>query len=418
MSALKKLFAGHAPKLGALEIFKYIGPGFIVTVGFIDPGNWASNIAAGASYGYSLLWMATLSTIMLIVLQHNAAHLGIVSGLCMSEAASVNFKRRYSVPFLLSSVAAAMATAAAELLGAAIGLNMLFGLPIPLGAALTAAAVSAFLFTKSYRKIEKYIIALVSLIGLAFLFELFLCDISWGAALKGAFVPSFPAGSMPIIMAVLGAVVMPHNLFLHSEIIQSRQWNLKGEEAINKQLKYEFYDTLAAMIVGWAINGSMIIVAAAVFFASGTEVTELSQAQASLKPLLGGAAAVVFAIALLLAGFSSSVTAGMSGASIFAGLYKEPMDLSDNHSRAGAIITYAGALAAIFVFSDPFKTLIYSQVALSIQLPFTVFGLIAMTSSAKIMGKYKNSPFDLALLIAIGAIVAALNVALLIDVLF
>lgn len=412
-----RLFKNHAPDLGALEIMKYIGPGFIVTVGFIDPGNWAANIAAGASFGYTLLWMVTLSTVFLVILQHNAAHLGIVTGLCLSEAAHAHLARWIALPVLVSAVLAAVATAFAELLGAAIGLNMLTGLPLPLGGLLTAIASGLVLFTNGYRRIERIIIAMVSLVGLGFLFEFTLIDINWPAAVRGWVTPSFPAGSLPLIVAVLGAVVMPHNLFLHSEIIQSRKWNLEDETTIHRQLRYEFLDTLASMGVGWAINSAMIIVAAAVFFVHGVPVSELSQAGAMLRPLLGNAAATVFALALLLAGFSSSVTAAMAGGSIAAGMFGEPYDLKDNHSRLGVLVTLGGAVVLVLGISDPFKGLIASQVALSIQLPFTILALVLLTSSRQVMGHHANAPGTRLRLAIIGGIITVLNIALVVQAL-
>jgi manganese transport protein len=413
----KRIFPKHAPRSGAFEILKYVGPGFLVAVGFIDPGNWASNVAAGSQYGYCLLWMVTLSTIMLIILQHNAAHLGIVTGLCLSESSTKYFKNWISKPFLFSAVAASISTALAEILGAAIGLNMLFGLPLTMGAIFTSLVVMYMLLTNSYLKLEKWILGFVSLIGFAFLFELILAKIGWKEAATSWVIPSVPAGSMPIVMSVLGAVVMPHNLFLHSEIIQSRQWNLQEETVIKKQLKYEFTDTLIAMLVGWAINSAMIIVAAAVFYKHGIAITELPQAEATLRPLLGSAAALVFALALLFAGFSSSITATMAGGSIFAGIFQEPFDIKDIHSRTGAFITLAGALLIIFFISDPFKGLIWSQIALSIQLPWTIFAQVFLTSSSQVMGKFANRVWDKILLVSIAVIVSFLNVMLLIQIL-
>src|SRR5512139_31068 len=245
---LAGLLKKHRPRLEAPAFLRYIGPGLLVTVGFIDPGNWASNIAAGASHGYALLWMVTLATVMLILLQHNVAHLGIATGLCLSEAATKHMRPAASKLVLGSAVLAAVSTAMAEILGAAIGLNMLFPwLPLRVAAVLTLAAVLILLFSSSYPRLEKAIIAFVSLIGLSFLFELSLIDVPWGEAAAGWVVPSFPAGSIPIVMAVLGAVVMPHNIFLHSEVIQSRQWNLGDDRIIRRQLKYEFADTLFSM---------------------------------------------------------------------------------------------------------------------------------------------------------------------------
>ena len=406
----------HSPRFGALEILKYIGPGFLVTVGFIDPGNWAANVAAGSAYGYTLLWIVTLSTVMLILLQHNAAHLGIVSGLCLAEASTKFFGKWTGRILLTSSMLACVSTALAEILGAAIGLNMLFRTPLVIGGTLSAVLVVWMLLSNSYRKLEKWIIGFVSLIGLSFIFELVVVKLQWSEAFQGWLVPSVPPGSVPIIMSVLGAVVMPHNLYLHSEIIQSRQWNLEGEEVINKQLKFEFADTLTAMIIGWAINSAIILISASVFYSHGIVVTELSQAQATLKPLVGDAAAIIFALALILAGFSSSVTAAMAGGSIFAGMYQEPFDVSDSHSRMGILITIAGGLLLVFFISDPFQGLIWSQIVLSIQLPWTIFSLIFLTSSPRVMGKYANTRLNKIHLWLIFAIVSFFNIMLLLQI--
>jgi len=408
----------HEIDLQARRFLRYLGPGILVTVGFIDPGNWATNLAAGAGYGYTLLWMVTLATVMLIILQHNAAHLGIATGLCLSEAASVHLPQWVARPVLLTAVAAAVATAMAEILGGAIALNLLFGIPLKPAAAMTAVFCCWLLWTNSYRKLEKLIIGFVSLISLAFLYELSLVNIDWPQAAAGWVTPSVPEGAMTVVMGVLGAVVMPHNLFLHSEVIQSRQWNLEDDATIKQQLRYEFLDTLLSMGIGWAINSAMILVAAAVFFANNVPVDELQQAQQMLQPLLGKGAAVVFALALLFSGISSTMTAGMTGGSIFAGLFKEPYDIKDRHSWAGVAITYGLALTVLLFVNDAFRGLIYSQVALSIQLPVTIFLQIYLTSSAAVMGKYANTRLQKATLLVIGVTVTALNIMLLRDMLF
>ena len=323
--------AKHHPRLGGLEILKYIGPGLLVTVGFIDPGNWASNLAAGADYGYTLLWMVSLSTVMLIILQHNVAHLGIATGLCLSEATMTYIRPKYAKMILWTAMGASVSTSLAEILGGAIALEMLFGIPVRIGAILTTVFVCIMLFTNSYRVIERWIIAFVSIIGLSFIYELSLVHIDWGEAVLAWVTPSFPKGSMVVIMSVLGAVVMPHNLFLHSEVIQSRQWNLEDDKVIRRQLRYEFWDTFLSMMIGWAINSAMILLAAATFFKSGSTVNELQDASALLQPLLGNNAAVIFAVALLFAGIASTITSGMAAGSIFAGIYREPYDLSLIH---------------------------------------------------------------------------------------
>jgi manganese transport protein len=405
----------HRRVFGALDILKYIGPGLLVTVGFIDPGNWAANIATGSQFGYTLLWVISLSTIMLIVLQHNVAHLGIATGLCLSEAATIYLKPWVSKSVLSFAVLASVSTSLAEILGGAIALNMLFNIPIIIGAILVTIFVIIMLLSNSYQKIERWIIGFVSIIGLSFLYELFLVKVDWIQTGISWVKPSIPDGSMLLIMSVLGAVVMPHNLFLHSEIIQSRQWNLEDEKIIKKQLRFEFADTLFSMIVGWAINSAMIILAAATFFAKSQKVEELQQAERLLEPLLGSNASVVFAVALLFAGVASTITSGMAGGSIVSGMYGEPYNVKDNHSRIGIIISLLGALILIFFIGDPFKGLILSQVFLSIQLPFTIAIQIYLTSSKKVMGKYANSRFLILLLSVITGIVTFLNIKLFID---
>lgn len=405
----------HKRYLGGIDFFKYIGPGLLVTVGFIDPGNWASNFAAGSEFGYTLLWVVTLSTIMLIVLQHNVAHLGIVTGLCLSEAATRYTPKWVSRPVLATAVLASISTSLAEILGGAIALEMLFDIPIPIGAVVTTLFVLIMLFTNSYKRIERAIIAFVSVIGLSFLYELFLVDVDWPLALRSWTVPSIPDGSMMIIMSVLGAVVMPHNLFLHSEVIQSREFNKKDDKSIKRALKYEFYDTLFSMIVGWAINSAMIILAAATFYNSGIVVEELQQAKSLLAPLLGSNAAVVFALALLMAGISSTITSGMAAGSIFAGIFGESYNIKDIHSRAGIVISLLVALGLIFIIGNPFKGLIVSQMVLSLQLPFTVFLQVGLTSSKRVMGQYANSRFSTVLLYSIAVVVSVLNILLLLS---
>ncbi|WP_288354669.1 Nramp family divalent metal transporter [uncultured Bacteroides sp.] len=403
----------HPRYLGGLDFFKYIGPGLLVTVGFIDPGNWASNFAAGADFGYSLLWVITLSTIMLIVLQHNVAHLGIVTGLCLSEAATKYTPKWVSRPVLGTAVLASISTSLAEILGGAIALEMLFHIPIIWGALLTTVFVVIMLFTNSYKRIERAIIAFVSVIGLSFLYELLLVEIDWPLAARSWVVPSISQGSLLVIMSVLGAVVMPHNLFLHSEVVQSREYNKQDDASIRKLLKYEFYDTLFSMGVGWAINSAMILLAAATFFAHGVEVEELQQAKSLLEPLLGNQAALVFALALLMAGISSTVTSGMAAGSIFAGMFGESYHVKDIHSRVGILLSLGVALVVILFIDNPFQGLILSQMVLSIQLPFTIFLQVWLTSSRRVMGSYVNSRWSTWVLYTMAVVVSVLNLALL-----
>lgn len=403
----------HKRYLGGLDLFRYIGPGLLVTVGFIDPGNWASNFAAGSEYGYALLWVVTLSTVMLIVLQHNVAHLGIATGLCLSEAATKYTPAWVSRPILGTAVLASISTSLAEILGGSIALEMLLGVPIGWGAVLTTVFVMVMLFTNSYKRIERAIIGFVSVIGLSFIYELFLVEVDWPAATRAWVTPSLPEGSLLVVMSVLGAVVMPHNLFLHSEVVQSREFNKRDDASIRRALKYELFDTLFSMFVGWAINSAMILLAASTFFQAGIKVEELQQAESLLEPLLGANAGVVFALALLLAGVSSTITSGMAAGSIFAGMFGESYHIKDSHSQVGVALSLGVALLLIFFIGDPFKGLLVSQMVLSIQLPFTVFLQVYLTSSRRVMGVYANSRWSAFVLYAIAGTVTVLNVMLL-----
>ena len=416
MKLLDKLKMNHHPHSAALDLLKYIGPGLLVTVGFIDPGNWATNLAAGSEFGYALLWVVTFSSIMLIIIQHNVTHLGIVTGLCLSEATTRYLPKKLSRPILISAMLASISTSLAEILGGAIALKMLFGMPIEVGAVIVTLACFIMLLSNTYSKIERWIIMFVSIIGLSFLYELALVEVDWSAAASGWIKPTFPEGSLLVVMSVLGAVVMPHNLFLHSEVIQSRNWNLENEAVIKKQLKYEFYDTLLSMVIGWGINSAMIILAASTFFCERIPVSELDQAQALLVPLVGNNAGVIFAAALLLAGISSTITSGIAGASIFAGIFGEAYHHKDLHSRLGVVCSYLPALLLIFLIGDPFQGLILSQMVLSIQLPITIFTQVYLTSSPKVMGKYANSRSTKGILLVLGTVVTLLNLALLVEV--
>ncbi|MCH3943540.1 MAG: Nramp family divalent metal transporter [Atopobiaceae bacterium] len=399
---------------GGLAILRSIGPGLLVTVGFIDPGNWASNMAAGSTYGYALLWVVTLSTLMLIVLQHNAAHLGIATGRCLAESATAHLPRWLSRPILATALAASVATIMAEVLGGAVALQMLVGLPVRAGAVLVAVASLAMLLTNSYERIERWIIGFVSLIGLSFLVEVALVGVSWPEAATAWVVPSLPAGSLPVVLSVLGAVVMPHNLFLHSEVIQSRHFEAQGADVIEGRLRHELYDTLFSMLVGWAINSAMVILAAATFFSNGVVIDDLAQAASVLSPIVGPAASTVFALALLLAGLSSSVTAGMAAGTISAGAFGEEYDVADRHSSVGVMACFAAALAMTFFVSDAFAGLVWSQALLSVQLPITIFLQIYLTSSKRVMGRYANGAGLNVLLVGIGVVVCALNAWLLV----
>jgi manganese transport protein len=395
---------------GGLEILKSIGPGLLVTVGFIDPGNWASNMAAGSQFGYSLLWVVTLSTIMLIILQHNAAHLGIATGQCLAEATTAHLSKPVSRLILASAYLATVATALAEVLGGAIALKMLVGLPIPVGSVVVAVASLMLLMSSSYKRVERWIIAFVSLIGISFLLELALVRVDWAQSAVAWVTPSLPTGSLAIVMSVLGAVVMPHNLFLHSEVIQSQHFEAQGDDVVHERLQHEFVDTLFSMGVGWAINSAMVILAATTFYTHGIVVNDLAKAAATLSPILGTASTVIFAVALLFAGLSSSITAAMAAGTISAGMFGEEYDIHDRHSSIGVVACMVAATLVCLVVRDTFQGLVLSQALLSLQLPITVFLQVYLTSSERVMGRWKNSTVTKVALVVIGVLVTVIDV--------
>ena len=325
-------------------------------------------MAAGSTYGYALLWMVTLSTAMLILLQHNAAHLGIVTGYCISEAATRHLKPWVSRTVLSSAVLAAAATAMAEILGAAIALQMLFHLPHqdrrpPDPCGCFHADFNQFLFPSGE---IHHRLCLADRPGVHFRTRPG-ADCMAKAGRRLGHAARIPQGSIPIVMSVLGAVVMPHNLFLHSEIIQSRQWHVEAEPVIARLLKYEFLDTLFSMIVGWGINSAMILVAAAVF----------SMPARSSPILSGGIAAPAPSGECRRHGFCrcAAVCRGRvqhhrrhGGGSIFAGMFGEPYNSGDRHTRHGSASTLVIG-TAIFAVDNPFNGLILSQILLSVQLP-------------------------------------------------
>lgn len=394
------------------QVFSYLGPGFFVTVGFIDPGNWATNIAGGSHFGYDLLWVITLSTIILILWQHMSAHLGIVKGKCLAEAVHEHVRPAPRAIYGSTAMAACVATALAEILGAAVGLNVLFGLEVKTAAILSVSFVTLMIWFQRYKSLEKLIVAFVSAIGFCYLIELYLVKPDWTAAAIHTFVPKVNSSSIVIAMGMLGAVVMPHNMYLHSEVIQNRQWKGKSESETRRLLRFEFVDTLVAMLAGMAINAAMVIVAAAVFGRHGVIVTDLRQASETLVPLAGRLASVVFGAALLLAGISSSITAGVAGGTTFSGYLGKTTSLESRPFRVGMILTLWVATGAIMLVTNTFQALIISQVCLSIQLPLTMLPLFLLTRSRNVMGQFANGWLENGAMIITGLVIVFLNVLL------
>ena len=398
-----------------LQLLRYLGPGFLITIGFIDPGNWATNIASGAQFNYDLLWVITLSTLMLVLLQHLSAKLGIVTGQSLARNIRSHFPPALTALFGVSIVLACFATDVAELLGAAIGFRILLHIPVVVGAPLTVLLEAVAILGQRYHRLERMIILFLAVIGGCYVIEIFLVHPAWGVLLPHVFIPTVSSKNILITMGILGAVVMPHNIYLHSNVIQSRHWGRNAAER-RSRIRMELTDTSLAMFTGWLINSAMIVVAAAVFYRHGVIVESIEQASATLRPLAGPLAGVLFGIALLFAGVSSSITSSLAETNVITGFLGRPEDPGTWLYRIALVITAIPAMVVILMRIDSYKVLILSQVALSLQLPLTIFPLLFLVRSPKVMGSFASRPGEFALGMLLGAGVTLLNGLLLYQV--
>jgi manganese transport protein len=393
-------------------LLSFLGPGFLVTVGFIDPGNWATNIEGGSKFGYELLWVITLSTLMLIVIQNMAARLGIVTG----KSLAVNMRERFSRPvsafFGLTIILACVATDVAELLGGAIGFNLLFNMPLWMGALLTVLMEVFLIVSQRYHRIEAIIIGFLGIIGISYIIEIFIVKPDWALLAPSIVVPSINRSSIYVAMAILGAVVMPHNIFLHSNVIHSREWGISDREKMGL-LRFEKLDTTFAMLMGWLVNSAMIIVAAAVFARHNITVDSIEQASELLKPLAGPLAGFLFALALVFAGVGSSVTSSMAEVNVITGFMGKPEDPRTLLYRVSVFVTAIPSFVIILFSMDTFRILIFSQVVLSIQLPFTLIPLLILCRDHNIMGRFRSRGLELSAALIISVVVIILNLYLL-----
>ena len=393
-------------------ILRFLGPGFLVTVGFIDPGNWATNIEGGSKYGYDLLWVITLSTIMLIIIQHMAAKLGIATGKSLAVNIRDNFPRPVAFFLGITIVLACVATDVAELLGGAIGFNLLLGMPLWLGALVTVICEVVLIISMRYHRLETVIIGFLAIIGICYVIEIIIVKPDWALLAPALIIPKVNSSSIYVAMGILGAVVMPHNIFLHSNVIHSRKWGSSEAEKIS-QLRYEKIDTTAAMIMGWVVNSAMIVVAAAVFARHGISVDSIEQASETLKPLAGPLAGFLFALALVFAGVGSSVTSSMAEVNVITGFLGKPEDPRTLLYKISVFITAIPSFVIILCGMDTFRILIFSQVVLSIQLPFTLIPLLILCRKKEIMASFQSGTKEFCAAVLISAIVIALNIYLL-----
>jgi manganese transport protein len=407
------------------KLTAFLGPGYLVAVGYMDPGNWATSLAGGAKFGYALLFIALLSNIMAIVLQHLCARMAVATGRDLAQACRDAYPRFLSYPLWVLAEVAICATDLAEVIGTAIGLNLLFGIPLEIGVIITAADVFLILYlqNKGFRWIEAFIIALLAVIAVCFLVQIAMANPDWGQVIRG-FAPTTQIVTNPdmlyLSLGIIGATVMPHNLYLHSGIVQTRAY---GETLPEKReaMKFATIDSTVALMFALTINASILILAAAAFNRSGnTGIEELDKAHALLAPLLGSALApTLFGIALLCCGLNSTVTATMAGQIVMEGFIdiRLPPWLRRLVTRAVAIVP-AAAVTIAYGESGTAKLLILSQVILSLQLPFAIVPLVLITANRNKMGGLVAPRWLTGVAAVVAAIVITLNVKLIIDFAF
>jgi len=400
----------------------FVGPGYLVSVGYMDPGNWATSIAGGAQFGYALLFVALLSNIMAIILQSLCARLAIGSGRDLAQACRDAFPKAVSFILWMFAEIAIIATDIAEVVGTAIGLNLLFGIPLEIGVIITALDVFIILWLQrlGFRWVEAFIISLFGVIFVCFFFQIAMADPDWGGVIKG-FAPTVDIVGNPqmlyLALGIIGATVMPHNLYLHSGIVQTRDYGHSLPEK-REALKFATWDSTVALMFALLVNASILILAAATFYKTGrTEVSELGDAHAMLAPLLGSLLAPkLFAISLLACGLNSTVTATLAGQIVMEGFLniRLPAWLRRLATRMVAIVPAAGV--TIYYGADGTGTLlILSQVILAFQLPFAIVPLVMFTRDRAKMGALVAPGWLTVVAGIIAAIIIALNMKLLWD---
>jgi manganese transport protein len=399
----------------------FAGPGYLVAVGYMDPGNWATDLAGGSQFGYTLLTVILISNLMAILLQGLSSKLGIVTGRDLAQAC----RDHYSTPvvwflWIICELAIA-ACDLAEVIGSAIALNLLFGIPLPLGIGITALDVLVVLYlqNKGFRLLEALVITLVATVGICFLFEIVLSKPPIGEVLRG-FIPSTQVISNPamlyVAVGILGATVMPHNLYLHSSIVQTRKYE-ETSEGKREAVKFAFIDSTIALSFALFINAAILIVAAATFHTSGhNDVAEIQDAYKLLTPLLGAGASTMFALALLASGQNSTLTGTLAGQIVMEGFLNIRLRpwVRRLITRAIAIVP-AAIVAILYGESGTAQLLVFSQVILSMQLSFAVFPLVKFTSDKVKMGQFANPVWLKTMAYVVASVIAGLNIWLLIQ---
>jgi len=408
------ILSGKSKKRGVARLLPFLGPAFIASVAYMDPGNFATNIAAGAQFGYILLWVVVVTNLMAMLIQTLSAKLGIATGRNLAEMCRESFPRPLVIVMWVLMEIVAMATDLAEFLGAALGFYLLLGIPLWLAGFLTAIITFVILGLERYgfRPLEAVIVAFVGVISLSYLIEIILVKPDWSQVIYHAVVPQF-AGPESVLLAagILGATVMPHVIFLHSSLTQKRIV-ARSPAKLRKLFRFEVMDVLIAMGLAGLINAAMLMMAASTFYREGyTTVATLQEAHQTLEPLLGKASSVFFALSLLASGLSSSSVGTMAGQVIMQGFLRREIPVWIRR-----LATMIPSLIVILIGLDPTRTLVISQVVLSFGLPFAVIPLVIFTSRRKLMKVLVNSKGTTILASLVTVLIVSLNIYLLAQV--
>lgn len=409
---IKELFLRYGSGTVLKRALLFFGPAFLISVGYMDPGNWGTDIEGGARFGYRLLWVILVANLMAILMQTLSAKLGIATGKSLPEVCREHYPRWLSLVLWVTAELAAIATDLAEFLGGAVGFYLLFGIPLFPAALLTGVVISLILLLEHYgfRKLEMTIIGLIAVIGFMYMAEIWLVKPDWSQIARGLLIPTLPAGAMLVAVGIIGATVMPHNLYLHSALIQTR---VRPNDSLRrKQSVYRLaiVDSVVALNGAFLVNAAILIMSAAAFSGGRLHEYSLESAHQTLTPLLGPLAGMAFAVALLASGLSSSTTATMAGQVIMEGFIHHRINVWVRRA-----ITMIPSLIIIGLGLNPLMILILSQVSLSFQLPFAMIPLVLFTSNRQIMGEFTNRPSTTLLAWLTTVIILTLNILLLIQ---
>ena len=408
--AIQEVLAGR--RVGLRGVALFTGPAVVSSIAYMDPGNFATNIQAGAKYGYDLLWVVVLANAIAILFQALSAKIGIVTGRNLAELCRDQFSKKVSLAMWVASEAAAMATDLAEFLGGAIGLSLLFGMPLFAGMAITAAATYAILLlqNRGFRPMEVVIGSLVALIGLCYLAELLIAPVDWAAVALHSALPSLPdAAAVTISVGIIGATVMPHAIYLHSGLTQGRV-AARDDAERRRLVRFSNREVVAALTVAGLINMAMVIMAASAFHSGHSDVAEIETAYRTLVPLLGAGAAALFLTSLIASGVSSSVVGTMAGQMIMQGFvgFRIPIWLR-------RLVTMVPAFVVVGIGANATNALVVSQVVLSIVLPIPMIALVVLTRDATVMGAFRSRGWTHAAAVGGTVAVLALNAVLLLQ---